>query len=235
MFLTTFHSLRNGKNMEFKDVIYNRRSVRSFLPKPVAEDTINEIISDALWSPSWGNTQPWEIMIVTGESLARYKKESKKAFYSGKIPNLDIPITQVWPEKFNNRYKDVGKRVFSALSIERKDQEKRNDYYGQMFTCFDAPALILIVVDSNLATEYALLDVGIFLQSFCLSAYNKGLGTCILAAVVHYADILRACFSIPESKKIVVGTALGWTNTDSPANYFERTRGKIEEFVQYLR
>ena len=55
--------------MELQEAIRGRRSIRHFLPKPVSKKIIEEIIADTLWAPSWGNTQPWEIVAVTGEPL----------------------------------------------------------------------------------------------------------------------------------------------------------------------
>ena len=49
--------------METRDAILQRRSIRKFLAKSVPEETIKEIIADALWAPSWGNTQPWDDQI----------------------------------------------------------------------------------------------------------------------------------------------------------------------------
>ena len=48
--------------MELKEAIRNRRSIRQFMSKPVPEEMIRELIADSLWAPSWGNTQPWEIV-----------------------------------------------------------------------------------------------------------------------------------------------------------------------------
>lgn len=44
--------------MEFKDLIKERRSVRSYQAgKEISDDTIKEIIEDALMAPSWKNYQ----------------------------------------------------------------------------------------------------------------------------------------------------------------------------------
>ncbi len=53
--------------MELQEAIRNRRSIRQFLAKPVSAEIIQDLIADALWSPSWGNTQPWEVVVVTGQ------------------------------------------------------------------------------------------------------------------------------------------------------------------------
>ena len=71
--------------MELQDAIQNRRSIRCFLPKPVPEETVRELVGRALWAPSWGNTQPWDIVIATGGPLERFKKENKEALLSGKF------------------------------------------------------------------------------------------------------------------------------------------------------
>lgn len=220
--------------MELKDCVKGRRSIRRFLPKAVPEEMINEIISDALWSPSWGNTQPWDITVLTGDAMKQFMEKNREAVMAGKEPNPDVSIPEDWPDANKSRYKDVGRQVLSALKIAREDAEARMDYYGRMYACFEAPALIMLSVDKALSLEYAMLDIGIFVQSLCLLAFDKGLGTTILASSINYPDILRESFSLPESKRVIIGIAMGWTDPDAPENQFERSRSKIEEFVHWI-
>jgi nitroreductase len=221
--------------MELREAVRNRRSIRCFLPEPVPEETIQELISDALWSPSWANTQPWDIVVVTGERLERFKRANKEALLTGKTALPDIPIPKKWPDALKQRHLELGKSLFGALSIERDDEEGRLNYYAQMYYLFDAPALILFLIDKELSLEYAMLDVGIFLQTFFLLAYNKGLGTCTFAGTVHCPEVVHKHFDIPENKLLVIGAALGWPDTTVPINNFVRKRGKLEEFVRWLR
>ncbi|MCP4749750.1 MAG: nitroreductase [Proteobacteria bacterium] len=221
--------------METRDAVRERRSIRQFLSKPVPEETIREIVSDALWAPSWGNTQPWEIFAVTGAALEHFKKENQETFFSGKAPNPEISIPMEWPEAQKTRYKGIGKSVLGALSIAREDQEGRIKYAGEMYSFFNTPALLMLVVDKELSLEYAMLDIGIVLQTVCLLAQDRGLGTCILAASIFYPDISRKLFSIPDDKRIVIGTALGWPDTEAPINRFERTRGSLDELVKWVK
>jgi nitroreductase len=79
-----------------------------------------------------------------------------------------------------------------------------------------------------------MLDVGIFIQTFKLLAYARGLGTISLAASVNYPQIIRRIFNVPESRRIIIGTALGWPNNDSPVNNFERKRDPIEMFARWV-
>jgi nitroreductase len=221
--------------MELQEAILGRRSIRQFLPKPVPDELIKDLIAKSIWSPSWGNTQPWEIVVGTGESLAKFKKKNQDAFLKGKSSTTDIPMPQVWPDRNKLRYKELGKSVLGALSIAREDQQARVDHLAWMFKLFDAPAVVIFTVDKTLLLEYAMLDVGLILQTFCLLAYDIGLSTCIMAASVMYPEIVREVFSIPETKRLIMGVALGWPDTEAPVNSFKRNRGHLEEFVKWVR
>ena len=221
--------------MELQEAIRGRRSIRHFLPKPVSKKIIDDLIAESLWAPSWGNTQPWEIVVGTGEALAEFKRKNREALLEGKKSATDIPMPQVWPDRNKLRYKELGKSVLGALSIAREDQQARMDHFTWMFTLFDAPAVVIFTVDKTLLLEYAMLDVGLILQTFCLLAHDKGLGTCILAASVMYPEIAREVFSIPETKRLVMGAALGWPDKEARVNSFERKRGNLEEFVRWAR
>jgi nitroreductase len=221
--------------MDLKEAVRSRRSIRQFLPKPVPEEMIRDLIADSLWAPSWGNTQPWEIVVVTGEKLAAFKNKNKEALRAGKPSQTDVPMPKVWPEAYLNRYKELGKSVLSSVGIAREDKEARLRHFVKMFGLFEAPAIILVNVDKALSLEYAMLDVGILLQTFCLLAHDRGLGTCIMAAIVNYPEIVHELFSIPENKTIVMGAILGWPDPEAAVNQFERQRGALDEFVRWIK
>ncbi len=220
--------------MDINEAVKKRRSIRSFLPDRVPEETIKELISDALWAPSWGNTQQYEFVVATGNALERFKKENREAFLSGEKPAPDVPMPEKWPETLKKRYMDVGKSVLTSLSISREDKIGRMNYYRDMFSLFNATALLIVIVDKNILLEYAMLDVGIFIQTFKLLADARGLGTISLAASVTHPKIIRRIFNIPEGMRIIIGTALGWPDNDSAVNNFERKRDPVEMFVRWV-
>jgi len=65
--------------MRFFEIVKKRRSIRSFLPGPVAEDELRRILEAANAAPSAGNLQSYEIYVVMEkrrrESLARAAHE----------------------------------------------------------------------------------------------------------------------------------------------------------------
>ena len=220
--------------MELQEAVLSRRSIRHFLPKSIPEATIREIAANAIWAPSWGNTQPWDIYIASGDGLERFKKENKEALLSGKQSVPEIPMPQTWPLANITRYKNLGKSVIGSLAIPREDKEARLQHFAQMYALFDAPAAVVLAVDKEIAVEYAMLDIGLYLQTFCLLAHAKGLGTCILAATVMYPDLTHEIFSIPETKRLVIGAALGWPDPEAAVNRFERERGNEDEFIHWV-
>ena len=60
---------------EFSQVITQRRSIRKYQNKEVSEAALNQILDAVKWSPSWANTQCWEIVVVKDQA----QKEALKA------------------------------------------------------------------------------------------------------------------------------------------------------------
>lgn len=50
--------------MEFNEVLKSRRSIRKFQDKPVSSQDLNQVLEAVRWSPSWANTQCWEVVVV---------------------------------------------------------------------------------------------------------------------------------------------------------------------------
>ena len=221
--------------MEIFQAVTMRRSIRRFKPDPVPEALLREILNAARWSPSWGNTQPWEITVVTGEPLERLRKAGRQRFLDGVIPEPDTPMPGIWPEPLKKRYQGLGKKVLTALSIPRGDEEARIRYRGDMFAFFGAPCLLLFCVDRSLAREYAMLDTGVIVQSVCLLAQARGMGSCILAAAVSYPALIREIIPIPETRAILVGAALGYPDAEAPINQFVRERANPDEFTLWCK
>jgi len=221
--------------MTLEEAIRGRRSIRKFRRDPIPEEVLREILDQARWAPSWGNTQPWELYVLTGDALEEYRTtKHRKMMVAGEAFSPDIPMPEVWPEHLNKRYKENGKIVLTAMGIAREDKEGRNRLYENMFLLFDAPCLIVACIDAKSPVEYAMLDIGLILQTLCLSAYDKGIGSCIMAVSIGYPALLRKIAAIGDDRRIVMGVVLGYPDPDYPLNRFERVRADISEFVRWV-
>jgi len=220
--------------MKVETAVQERRSIRKFKKDRIPEEILRDILEKARWSPSWGNTQSWELYAITGKALEEFKTANRQKALDEVIPSPDIPRPQEWPDWMKRRYIGIGKSVLDAQNIARDDKESRFRYNADMHHLFDAPCLIVAVQDKTLSSEYALIDVGIILQTICLLAQAKELGTCILFASVCYPDVLRSIAKIPENKTIVMGVALGYPDMNAPVNCFERQRANINDFTTWV-
>ena len=103
-----------------------------------------------------------------------------------------------------------------------------------MADLFGAPCLLVFGFDECLAEAYASFDTGAFVQNVCLAAHDRGLGTCIVATVIRYPDLLRRLLPGAEGKRFVVSVTLGRPVSDSPANMFARSRADLDELVTWV-
>ncbi len=220
--------------MELREAIKGRRSIRKFKTDEILRSLLEGIMEEARWSPSWGNTQPWEFYLITGQPLAELKRLKREKELAGGPPAPDIPMQEKWPEAMKGRYGELGRLVLDTLEIPREDKEARNRYYLGMAGLFDAPCLLVACIPRDLRVEYAMLDIGLAVQTICLLAYDRGLGSCIMAASVLYPDLLRSIAAIPEDRRVVVGVALGYPDESYPLNHFERPRAKMEDFTNWV-
>ena len=220
--------------MELTAAVKGRRSIRKFTEQDVPKSIIAEILEEARWSPSWGNTQPWDLFVLMGKSMAKFKEMNLRQTLAGEPIASDVPMLEKWPDAMKARYGELGKVVLSAQGIKREDKEGRDRYYQNMVSAFDAPCLILACISRDNLVEYQMLDIGLITQTICLAAHDKGLGTCLLAAAARYPAEIRKMASIPDDRKIVVGIALGYPDLSSPLNQFERERAKLDEFVHWI-
>jgi nitroreductase len=219
--------------MEFNDVALNRRSIRAFLSKPVPREKIEKAVEVARWAPSWGNTQPWEVLVADGvkaQELGRlFEEEAKK----GSAPRPDIEMPGQFPEPHITRYKELGKTLFAAVGIARDDAQARAQHYLNMYNFFGAPTVVYLLIDSRLNVPYSCLDVGSFGTTFCYAALQEGLGTIYLAASMHFPDIVRKVLELPEDKKVVIGIAVGFPNPDAPGGLFRSDRDPVETILRF--
>lgn len=220
--------------MNIETAILERRSIRAFKNDPVPQELVNRIIELSLRSPSWGNTQPWEVLVVMGEKVHELKEGFRSKFERDEPPNPDIPLPTDWPADCLNRYKSLGRDLFRKIGIRREDRESRRNYYLSMFQGFGAPVFIYVCLDRKLS-QWALLDVGLFVQTVCLAATSAKLGTCILTHLVLYPDVIRKHLEVPNTKLIVIGIALGYTDKSALINTFRSPRVDMTEIVKWFK
>ena len=60
----------------FLDFVRTRRSTRKYEDRDVGDATLAEIFEAVRWSPSWANTQCWEIVVVRDPAIRKKLQET---------------------------------------------------------------------------------------------------------------------------------------------------------------
>jgi len=69
------YSDREAAMSGIMEVIKERRSIRKYEEKEVPEDVLNSLLEAVRWSPSWANTQCWELIVVKDKALKEGLKD----------------------------------------------------------------------------------------------------------------------------------------------------------------
>ena len=166
-----------------------------------------------------------------GATARQLAQEIYEAGKNGEVPRSDFPVPDQWKEVFMNRMRENGRRLFGLLGIDR-DKEAKKAFGLSMFKLYEAPQVIFVCLDESLG-HYSVFDCGCFVQTVCLLATSKGLGTCILESAARYPDILRKRLGIPPEKKILLGIAIGHTDREAIINQFQSNREPIENVAHW--
>lgn len=218
------------------EAIVSRRSVRAFLPTPVPDETVKDILRVASRAPSGTNMQPWKVYVVTGERKAAL---SRAILDSGIRPEkIEWDEYRYYPDQFFEPYltrrRTVGFALYSLLGIGRREVERMRAQHDRNFTFFDAPVGMIFTIDRRLNIG-SWLDYGMFLENIMIAARARGLHTCPQAAFAPYHRQIRPLLGIPEEEMVVCGMALGREDESKPENALRSERAPVEEFVTFVR
>jgi nitroreductase len=51
------------------EIIKSRRSIRNYQDKAVPDEVLDKVLEAVRWSPSWANTQCWEVVVVKDQAI----------------------------------------------------------------------------------------------------------------------------------------------------------------------
>ncbi|WAX92841.1 nitroreductase [Aminobacter sp. NyZ550] len=218
------------------EAIVSRRSVRAFLPTPVEDSVIRDILDVAARAPSGTNMQPWKVYVTSGKTL---RGISEAILNSGVRAEKAVwDEYKYYPDQFFEPY--LGRRrangfgLYSTLGIGRRDVDRMRAQHDRNFVFFDAPVGMIFTIDRRL-NQGSWIDYGMFLQNIMIAARARGLHTCPQAAFAPYHRQIRPVLGIPEEEVVVCGMALGHEDTSKPESTFRTDRAPLDEWVQFLK
>jgi nitroreductase len=220
--------------LEVKEAIMTRYSCRAFKPDPVPEALIQDILATASRSPSYSNSQPWEVAVATGKTLAELNKRRDDLINQNVTANPDMPAQPTWPAPHQERTRAIAAQRQEFTNQAKVDAVSRYEATTQSSPVFGAPAVIFLFMDKTLL-DWSIYDMGLFSQSLVLAAHERGLGTCIQAGIVRYPGEVRKILGIPDTKKLVVGISIGYPLKESRMNAMRTPRTDIKELTKWYK
>jgi len=215
--------------------IRQRISVRKFLPTPVSETQVRELLDTARWSPSGGNLQPWKVIAVAGaerEAVIALGRGVLAAAGGGapREQGTDLVYPPNLWEPYRSRRYQVGEDMYAMMGIPREDRAARLAHVARNFEFFGAPVGLFFVIDQRMGRgQWA--HLGMFMQSLALAALEQGFGTCMQEFWGTIRDTLHGHFALPETDLIYCAMSLGVADPAAPVNRLRSARAAVDEFA----
>ena len=189
--------------------IYDRRSIRKFIDKPISKEDITDIIQSGIKAPSSKNRQPWKYIVIQGNA----KEEMLKVFRKG-------------IEREEND---------SALLPQSKQHISAAKYTADIMT--EAPVTVFVVnslgksILTELTTEERVYEIcniqsiSASIQNMLLAATEKGIGSLWICDI--YFAYSELCKWLDSDGQLIAAIAFGYPN-EFPK---ERPRKKIKDMI----
>lgn len=211
--------------LQLKQIIHDRRSVRSFTDQPVDKELIRELIDCARYAPSDTNSQTWEFIAVVGrdkiqaiealtweqlharaaaaeaEGLSREARLLVKSFGPYATAFADAPVLLVClATPYTSKFRE---KIFDPIALAADDVWREEG-----------------IKSSCLAT-----------QNLMLAAHALGLATCPMTGPVLLAEHqLKAYLGIEESRQVNMVIALGYPSTQPG----KLPRKEVDEILRFV-
>lgn len=219
------------------EAITTRRSIRAFLPTPVAREDIEAILNVSARAPSGSNTQPWKVYVLTGAMRDRLAAAINEVWHDpeqlGQHKEEYDYYPREWVSPYVDRRRKVGWDLYALLGLTRENKSGMHAQHGRNFAFFDAPVGLIFTID-RIMEQGSWLDYGMFLQNIMVAARGRGLDTCAQAAFTQFHKLIADVLGLPEGEQLVCGMALGYADPARAENTLMTERAPLSDFAKFM-
>jgi nitroreductase len=227
-------SVKHNDRIGVLDALLNERySVRAFLDKPVDRATIEHVLTTAQRTASWCNSQPWQVVIASGEAKERFRKLIYAEASSGLGDDYDFTPPREYTGVYLDRRRESGFQLYNTLGIARGDKAAYAKQALENYNFFGAPHVAIIHTNEPLGI-YGAIDCGAYVSNFMLAAQALGLGTIPQAALARHSGLIRRHFNLAEDRRVVCGISFGYADTAHKINSYRTARAGLAETVAFV-
>lgn len=191
--------------------IYNRKSIRKYLDKQIPKELIEQIIDAGRMAPSAKNRQPWQYIVLGGESKTEFleymwkgilREENEKALLINSKNGL-VDAKNTW---------NIMKQAPILIVVLNNNAK----------TPFD-----VVDVDGRFVEIFDTLSIGASIENMLLKATEIGLGTLWVANTCYaYKELTEY---LKTKQQLVGAIVLGYADE----NPMPRPRKSMEDIVEY--
>ncbi len=187
---------------ELYDVMSTLRAVRKLRPDPIPPEVLDRVLQAACWAPTGGNTQPWRVVVATGD-------ETKQA------------LQEIYEPEWE-RYSTGFMKMMAGLPTEELAKWERivaaGDHLAQHLA--QAPAILMFCANpAMMAITDAKLDrvsmvgggsVYPAVQNAMLACVQEGLGCTLTTLHCLQEDEVKEVLGIPAEWATVGMVPIGY-------------------------
>jgi len=206
------------KNNDFKDIVFNRRSIKSFDSNvKISHEEMHEMIESAAKAPSSVNMQPWRFVVVESKE-GKEKLRPLIRFNTNQNDTSSAMIIIFGDMKcYEKAEKIYGKAVEKDLMPENVKKELMNFFMPAYENATREKMNDIVKIDSSLSA-----------MQLMLVARSHGYDTNAIGGFEH--DKLAEAFELdPERYVPVVIIAIGKGNKTS----YESVRLDVEDIISF--
>src|ERR1700694_350707 len=127
-----------------EELLQERYSVRAFRPDPVPREIIEHALTTAQRTASWCNSQPWQVLIASGEAKERFRKLIYADAASGAGGGHCFPPPREYLGGYLERRRESGFQLYNTLGIIRGDKAAYGKQALENYKFFCAPDVAII-------------------------------------------------------------------------------------------
>lgn len=183
----------------FWGAIRGRRSVRRYADRPVAAETVAQLLEAAHWAPSAHNRQPWRFVLLDDRAARRRLAEAMGASWQA-----DLLADGAEP--------DVARRR-AELSVARISAAPL-----AVLPCLDLDALDVYPDPQRQVREWQMgvQSVALASQNLLLAAQHVGLAACWMCAPIFCIELVQASLALPRTLEPQALLTIGYPRDDAP-------------------
>jgi nitroreductase len=220
--------------MDVFEAVASRYSCRAFLPTPVPEKIVRDILERASRAASGGNLQPWRVHALAGKKLEALRAIVRSRL--DELPRFEGAEYDIYPrdlkEPYESRRHRSGVMLYQSVGVTREDRAGRYRQYARNFLFYDAPVGMFFSVDRSMGPPQW-SDLGGYIQTVMLLARDCGLHSCAQEAWTHLHKTLQPFLALPPEYMVFCGMALGHADPDAPINNWRSPREPLEVFASF--